>query len=140
MTPWSVAHWAPLSVEFSRQESKGFLLQGIFPTWGSNPYLRLLDECEIRPLLLQLRNLRIRLREGLDDDGEAGVTLLLTCSLSKIFSSWLLSAIFVSILYACNTHLKHLRTCVFCMLILVTRAIIRKYQKLDAIHCPSFGV
>ena len=47
-TPWTVAHQAPLSMGFSRQEyfpgtSAGvgyhFLLQGIFPTQGSNPYL-----------------------------------------------------------------------------------------------------
>ena len=41
--PWSVAHQAPLSVGFSRQEYTGvgchFLLQGIFPTQGSNPCL-----------------------------------------------------------------------------------------------------
>ena len=37
--PWTVAHQAPLSMEFSRQEyCMGclFLLQGIFPTQGSN--------------------------------------------------------------------------------------------------------
>ena len=54
-TPWTVAHQAPLSMEFSRQEywrelpfpkntggSCPFLLQGIFPTQGSNPHLLLL--------------------------------------------------------------------------------------------------
>ena len=35
-TPWTVAHQAPLSMEFSRQESSHFLLQGIFLTQGSN--------------------------------------------------------------------------------------------------------
>ena len=34
--PWNVAHQAPLSMEFSRPLS---LLQGIFPTQGSNPAL-----------------------------------------------------------------------------------------------------
>ena len=41
-TPWTVAHQAPLSMEFSRQESGvgcHFLLQGIFLTQGSNPSL-----------------------------------------------------------------------------------------------------
>ena len=41
-TPWSVAHQAPLSMEFSRQEywsSLHSLLQGIFLTHGSNPHL-----------------------------------------------------------------------------------------------------
>ena len=40
-TPWTVAWQAPLSMGFSRQENTGvgchFLLQGIFPTQGSNP-------------------------------------------------------------------------------------------------------
>ena len=40
MSPWTVALQAPLSVEFSRQEYwSGYchaLLQGIFPTQGSN--------------------------------------------------------------------------------------------------------
>ena len=39
MTPWTVAHQAPLSMEFSRQEYwSGYhsLLQEIFPTQGSN--------------------------------------------------------------------------------------------------------
>ena len=42
-TPWTVAHQGPPSFEFSRQEYWGvgyhFLLQGIFPTQGSNPGL-----------------------------------------------------------------------------------------------------
>ena len=41
-TPWTVAHQAPLSVGFSRQEywsGLHFLLQGIFLTQGSNPHL-----------------------------------------------------------------------------------------------------
>ena len=41
-TPWTVAHQAPLSVE-SPDKNTGvgshFLLQGIFPTKGSNPGL-----------------------------------------------------------------------------------------------------
>ena len=38
-TPWTVARQAPLSMRFPRQEywSGLFLLQGIFPTQGSNP-------------------------------------------------------------------------------------------------------
>ena len=44
VTPWAVACQAPLSMGFSKQEYKGVgchcLLQGIFPTQGSN--LRLL--------------------------------------------------------------------------------------------------
>ena len=44
-TPWTSAHQAPLSMEFSRSPGKNtgvgchFLLQGIFPTQGSNPGL-----------------------------------------------------------------------------------------------------
>ena len=41
-TSWTIAHQAPLSMEFSRQEYwNGFhsLLQGIFPTQGLNPGL-----------------------------------------------------------------------------------------------------
>ena len=41
-TPWPVAHKAPLSMGFSRQEywsGLHFLLQGIFSTQGSNPWL-----------------------------------------------------------------------------------------------------
>ena len=41
-TQWTVAYQTPLSVEFSRQEYWSgcrFLLQGIFPTQGSNPGL-----------------------------------------------------------------------------------------------------
>ena len=35
--PWTVAHQAPLSMEFSKQEDwNRFLLQGIFLTQGSN--------------------------------------------------------------------------------------------------------
>ena len=39
MTPWTIACQAPLSMEFSRQDTGvgcHFLLQGIFPTQGSN--------------------------------------------------------------------------------------------------------
>ena len=42
VTPWTGAHQAPLSMEFSRQEYWGglpFLLQGIFFTQGMNPHL-----------------------------------------------------------------------------------------------------
>ena len=42
VTPWTVAHQAPLSMGFSRQESWSgchALLQGIFPTQGLNPGL-----------------------------------------------------------------------------------------------------
>ena len=41
-TPWPVALQVPLSMEFSRQEYRRgchFLLQGVFPTQGSNPGL-----------------------------------------------------------------------------------------------------
>ena len=39
-TPWTVAHQAPLSIEFSRQDTGvGNLRQGIFPTQGSNRHL-----------------------------------------------------------------------------------------------------
>ena len=42
VNPWTVAHQAPPSMEFSKQEywsGLPFLLQGIFPTQGSNPGL-----------------------------------------------------------------------------------------------------
>ena len=38
VTTWTVAHQAPLSMEFSGQECY-FLLQGVFPTQGSNSHL-----------------------------------------------------------------------------------------------------
>ena len=41
-TPWIITHQAPLSMEFSRQEyccRQPSLLQGLFPTQGSNPGL-----------------------------------------------------------------------------------------------------
>ena len=42
-TPWAVAHQAPLSMGFSRQEvGCQTHLQGVFPTQGSNPRLHLL--------------------------------------------------------------------------------------------------
>ena len=44
VTPWIVAHQAPLSMGFSRQETGvgcHVLLQWIFPTQGSNPQLLL---------------------------------------------------------------------------------------------------
>ena len=42
VTAWTVAHWAPLSLEFSRQEywsGLSFSFLGIFPTQGSNLFL-----------------------------------------------------------------------------------------------------
>ena len=43
VTPWTIAHQAPLSMRFSRQEYWSGLpfpsLQGIFSTQGSNPHL-----------------------------------------------------------------------------------------------------
>ena len=41
VTPWTVAHQALLSMEFSQNTGEGyhFLLQGIFLTQGSNPHL-----------------------------------------------------------------------------------------------------
>ena len=41
VTPWTVAHQAPLSMGFSRQEHWSgchFVLQRIFPAQGSNPH------------------------------------------------------------------------------------------------------
>ena len=55
VTPWTVAHQAPLSMEFS-SKSTGvgchFLLQGIFPTQGLNPRLQCLLHWQVDPLLL----------------------------------------------------------------------------------------
>ena len=42
VTPWTLACYAPLSIGFSKQvycSGCHFLLQGIFPTQGSNPCL-----------------------------------------------------------------------------------------------------
>ena len=42
VTPWTVSHQPPLSMEFSRQaywSGCHFLLQGIFPIQGLNQYL-----------------------------------------------------------------------------------------------------
>ena len=42
VAPWTVARQAPLSIGFSGKNTGGgchFLLQGIFPTQGSNPRL-----------------------------------------------------------------------------------------------------
>ena len=39
VTPWTVAHQAPLPMDLSRQVGSHFLLQGIFPTQGLNPSL-----------------------------------------------------------------------------------------------------
>ena len=41
-TPWTVAHQAPLLMEFPGKNTRGgchFPLQGIFPTWGSKLHL-----------------------------------------------------------------------------------------------------
>ena len=54
-TPWAVACWAPLSVEFFRQEYRSglpFLLQGIVPIQGSNPHLLHLLHCPVDSLPL----------------------------------------------------------------------------------------
>ena len=50
-TPWTVAHQVPLSLGFFRQEYCQFLLQGIFPTQGSNLCLLLWqsDSLSIEP-------------------------------------------------------------------------------------------
>ena len=40
--PWTIVHWASLSMEFSRQEYRSgcpFLFHGIFPIQGSNTCL-----------------------------------------------------------------------------------------------------
>ena len=55
MTPWTVARQAPLSMEFSRKNTGvgcHFLLQGIFPAWGSNPHLLHLLHWQAVPLPL----------------------------------------------------------------------------------------
>ena len=54
-TPWTVAHQAPLSMRFSRQEygmGCHFILQGIFPTQGSNPHLLCLLHWQVESLPL----------------------------------------------------------------------------------------
>ena len=44
VTPWTIAHQAPLSMGFFSGKNIGvccrFLLQGIFPTQGSKPHLQ----------------------------------------------------------------------------------------------------
>ena len=52
VTPWTVAHQAPPSMEFSRQEYSHFLPQGIFPTQGSNPHLLCLLHLQVDSLPL----------------------------------------------------------------------------------------
>ena len=55
VTLWTVAHQAPLSMGFSRQEHWSGLpcpLLGIFPTWGSNPRLLRLLHCQAGSLTL----------------------------------------------------------------------------------------
>ena len=52
-TLWPVAHMAPLSIRFSRQEYRSgysFLLQGIFLTQGSNQSLLYLLHWQAGPL------------------------------------------------------------------------------------------
>ena len=58
-TPWTVAFQAPLSMGFSRQEyccRMGYhaLLQGIFPTQGSNPQLLCLLHWQVGSLPAEL--------------------------------------------------------------------------------------
>ena len=55
-TPWIVAHQAPLSVEFSKQEHwSGLPLQGIFPAQGSNLHL-LCQQADSLPLSHQWKH------------------------------------------------------------------------------------
>ena len=54
-TLWTVAHQAPLSMEFSRQEHwSGLpaLLEGLFPIQGLNPSLLYLQHWQVGSLLL----------------------------------------------------------------------------------------
>ena len=56
VTPWAVAHQAPLSMGFSRQEyGVGCLalLQGVFPTEGLNPCLLCLLHWQVGSLPLE---------------------------------------------------------------------------------------
>ena len=61
VTPWTVAHQAPLSTEFSRQGywrlGCHFLLHGIFPTQGSNPQLLHWQEDFLPLSLLEVPNI-----------------------------------------------------------------------------------
>ena len=55
VTSWTVAHQAPLPMEFSMQEYRSglpFLLQGIFPTQGSNLHLSCLLHWPVESLPL----------------------------------------------------------------------------------------
>ena len=55
VTPWTVAHQAPLSMGFSKQDTGGGchgLLRGIFPTQGSNLGLLHLLHCQAESLPL----------------------------------------------------------------------------------------
>ena len=56
LTPWTIAHQVPLSTGFSLGKNTGvgchFLLQGIFPTQGSNPHLLYLLYCQADSLPL----------------------------------------------------------------------------------------
>ena len=56
VTPWTIAHQAPLSMGFPRQEYRvgcHFLLQGIFPTQGLNPSLSCLLHWQVGSLLAE---------------------------------------------------------------------------------------
>ena len=77
-TLWVVTHQAPLSMEFSRQEYwRGchFLLQGIFPTEGSNPGLKgNAKECSNYPTIVfishaskvMLKIVQVRLQQSMN--------------------------------------------------------------------------
>ena len=68
VTPWTVAHQAPLSMGFSRQEYWSgcyFLLQTISPTQGLNPPLLCLLHWQVDALLLAPPGRSIYIHGGL---------------------------------------------------------------------------
>ena len=67
--PWTVAHQALLSMDFSKQEywsGLPFLLQGIFLTQGSNPGL-----LHCRPVLYQLNHQGNHIRLGIKSKAQS---------------------------------------------------------------------
>ena len=66
--PWTAAHQAPLSMEFFRQEYWSgchFLLQGIFPTQGSDPHLQCLLHSQADSLPLSHLGKYVHLNKGI---------------------------------------------------------------------------
>ena len=88
-TPWTIAHQAPLSMEFSRQEywmDCHFLLQRIFPTQGLNPHLLRLLHRQVNslPLCRLGRNSMVRHRNrNIDERNTIESPEIYSCTYSQ---------------------------------------------------------